>query len=181
MASRRQNHASNKLRSIVQRPIPATSEKRYISGNAALNLPAPEGTSGDWHFFATFMMFADKQPPDQIFLAGEGTKVNTNRVFGSYGVYECTQALSKLGLRTAWSKNFSANHHRAILDLLYDRIVTYGNPVGLEGATEDWLDSDEQKEFLLSKALDMLPHLNDAQQAELRRWVENERRAGYRS
>ena len=23
---------------------------RYISGKAALNLPTPEGTSGDWHF-----------------------------------------------------------------------------------------------------------------------------------
>jgi len=31
------------------------SEARYISGIHALNLPAPEGTSGDWHFLNVFL------------------------------------------------------------------------------------------------------------------------------
>ena len=40
---------------MYQMFIPADlSEERYISGMEALNLPAPEGTSGDWHFVNVF-------------------------------------------------------------------------------------------------------------------------------
>ena len=34
----------------VQTTIPETSTTRYISDKPALNIPAPEDTTGDWHF-----------------------------------------------------------------------------------------------------------------------------------
>ena len=46
------------------------SPERYISGFPALNLPSPEGTSGNWHFGGAF--YRKKKDAGTIFLAGEG-------------------------------------------------------------------------------------------------------------
>jgi hypothetical protein len=34
--------------------IPPTSMECYLTGNVALNIPAPEGSNGDWHALAIF-------------------------------------------------------------------------------------------------------------------------------
>ena len=71
------------------------SKTRYISGIAALNLPAPEETSGDWHFLNVFFR-KDQTRIREIYIAGDNGEVNTNQIFGDYGIYECSEALKSV-------------------------------------------------------------------------------------
>lgn len=56
-------------------PFLETSLQGYITGKTALNIPAPECTSGDWHFRPTF---ESPSSLGSMCLAGEGLKRNTN-------------------------------------------------------------------------------------------------------
>lgn len=162
--------------------IPITSLSRYITGMAALNLQAPEGTSGDWHFTNVYYAPAAGDTIS-LQLAGEGETINTNNIYGDYGVYECSTTMRKAGLSIPAhiSAVYAANHYRAILDLLFRSLQLHHKVIGLIGATEDWLDTNEQKEFLLQKATDMLSFLSPIDAAELQKWIDKERIPGYRS
>ena len=118
----------------------------------AINLPAPEGTTGDWH--EVFFWRAGIDEPCSVDLAGEGTDWNTNPIYGDYGVYEGKNILIKKGLYVKDDINevFIANHFRAILDLLYNSLKKYKVVINLTGATDDWLDTPEQKAELIEKA-----------------------------
>jgi hypothetical protein len=155
------------------------STSRYISGHAALNLPAPEDTSGDWHFFAYFFRY---EPGDVAHIAGEGETVNTNHIYGDYGIYDCTNALRTRGLvHEGGGTPYAANHFRAILDLLYEGLIHDKYPRHVQFASEDFLDTSEEKDFLLEKATSMMPFLTENRQALLQQWLEKEKLPGYRA
>src|SRR4051794_10608739 len=117
--------------------IPATSPTRYLTGACALNIPAPEQTTGDWHFQNVF--FISPLPP-QIAGEGEDTLVNTNPIFGAYGIHECSEVLKKLGLSLPENAPvYAANHYRAILDLLISS-ARAERPADYLAQPEDWLD-----------------------------------------
>lgn len=121
--------------------MPETSPTRYLTGMVALNIPSPEGTGGDWHFWG---IFDSPRFPDNLTLAGEGLEWNTNLVFGNYGIHECSDILRSRGVFIPEGVYvFSANHYRAILDMLYDSIEKGQVPQYL--AIDDWLDTEEQK------------------------------------
>ena len=109
--------------------------------------------------------------------------MNINRIYEQYGVYECSKAMREVGLDIpeGMAHVYAANHFRAILDMLYRSLIRHHKVIALAGATEDWLDSQEQKEFLLEKAAEMLPFLDKGQKANLRKWINQERPPGYRS
>jgi len=168
---------------VRQVPIPHTTPGHYITGIPALNLPAPEGTSGDWHFYAVYYDTVDNNGGTSVVLqlAGDGEVLNTNNIYGRYGIYECSAAMKKYGLIIPNRKAYAANHFRAILDMLYWSLIRYHKVIGLIGATEDWLDTNEQKDFLLKKAEKMLPFLcRKTEQIELQNWIDRERLPGYR-
>lgn len=154
------------------------SKERYISGIHALNLPAPEDTSGDWHFSNVFYHEEDGVT---VNLAGKGEEIDTNFIFGNYGIYLCNDALKKRGLVANGVRSYAANHFRAILDLLYREIKEGRYPYYLFGASEDFLDTEEEKRILLEKTLIMLPFLSSEKQKILSEWVSKERVPGYRS
>ncbi len=167
-----------------QAPIPVTTPTHYITGIPALNLPAPEGTTGDWHWSTVFYNATDNnRPAIPLQLAGESEPLDTRHIYGQYGIYEGSTAMMDVGLDIPESMPdvYAANHFRAILDMLYWSLIKYHRVIALDGATEDWLDSQEQKEFLLEKAAKMLPFLDKGQQANLQRWINQERPPGYRS
>ena len=121
--------------------MPETSPTRYLTGMVALNIPAPEGTGGDWHFWG---IFDSPRFPDNLTLAGEGLEWNTNALFGDYGIHECSEELRRRGVIVPDGMPvYSANHYRAILDMLYDSIEKGQVPQYL--AIDDWLDTEEQK------------------------------------
>ena len=151
-------------------------EDRYISGKAALNLPAPEETSGDWHFLNIF--YTEK--PSEVFVAGRDGRVDTNAIWGDWGIYPCSEGLNRRDLK-ADGTPYAANHFRAILDLLYLSLRDNHFPFHMQEATEEYLDTQEQKELLISKAREMLPFLTDQQKELLLRWLEIEARPGYKA
>jgi hypothetical protein len=154
------------------------SEERYISGIHALNLTPPENTSGDWHFSNVF--YHEKNNV-VITLAGNGENINSNLIFGNYGIYDCTETLKKRGLKANGNVSYAANHFRAILDLLYERIKEGKYPSYLQGMSEDFLDTESEKEILLEKAEMMLPFLSLEEQEILLKWIGKERIPGYRA
>jgi hypothetical protein len=158
----------------LQRRIPGNlSEKRYISGMAALNLRAPENTSGDWHFGNVFY---NREPQNNaVTVAGEGEELNTNHIFRNYGIYDCTDVLRGQGLHAEGAPAFAANHFRAILDLAFECLRDQRPPLYLAGATSDYLDTEEEREFVLDKAAMMSPHLSESAQAMLSQWIAKER------
>lgn len=155
------------------------SEQRYISGMYALNLPAPEDTSGDWHFLSVF--YRKSITPHTVMIAGEGEKINTNHIFGKDGIYVCDKALARRGLKADGKTSYAANHFRAILDLVHSSLQDNIYPSRLSGASEDYLDTDDEKNILLEKATAMLPHLSSNASEMLQKWIEEERKPGYRS
>ena len=93
----------------------------YWTGSLALNLPAPEGTSGDWHKVGRI------RPGDETRLrrwcAGSELFSDTRNLMELDGVYDCTDTLRKQGFVTD-GPIYAANHFRALIDLVvtwYDR------------------------------------------------------------
>ena len=67
-----------------------------------------------------------------------------------------------------------ANHYRAILDLLYESLTHYGRVYNLTGATGDWLDTPEQRRFVLEQATRMAPYVDEESRIQLEQWVKKE-------
>lgn len=157
-----------------------TTPTHYISGKHALNLPAPEGTSGDWHMRAVFYDITGDNSSLSLLLAGDGETLNTNHIYGSYGIYECTDAMKRCGLNVPeGTENYAANHFRAILDMVYNTLKKHSRVVGLQCSTDEWLDTQAQKKELLTQALKMKPFLTAQEQVELDKWIEYEKTNEY--
>lgn len=163
--------------------IPPTTPTQYITGIPALNLPAPEGTTGDWHFISTFYAVNKSGKKLDLQLAGDGQVLDTNHIYGSYGIYECGSAMRERGLQIPLEMTavYAANHNRAILDMVYRSLLVHHKVLGLVGAAEAWLDTQEQKLFLLEKAAEMLSFVGEREREALRCWIDKEREPGYRS
>ena len=159
-----------------QTTIPETSITHYITDLPALNIPAPQDTTGDWHFDNMFFDVTGEGQPLALKMAGEGESLNTNHIYGTYGIHECSAALIKRGitLPDGMTEVWSANHFRAVLDMAYESLTLHGKVMRLIGAAEDYFDTEEQKRELLTKALDMMPYLTKAQGEELQKWIDRE-------
>lgn len=147
--------------------FPETSRRRYVTGMAGLNIPAPENTGGDWHFEGTF-----RSPsfPNNISLAGEGLDWNTNALFGEYGIHECSDILRSRGIFIPEGVHvFSANHYRAILDMLYRSVSSGRIPQHL--AIGDWLDTEEHKKVFFCLLDQFFHRLLPDEQRLISSWV----------
>lgn len=127
---------------IDRRPalIPPTTFRTYLSGFTALNIPAPEGTGGDWHAPTALL-----DPGSTFSLAGEGPHcfVNANAVFGKDGIHECSDTLRGMGATVApGARVYAGNHYRAIVDLLVEQ-ARARLPVFDLIDPEDYLDTQE--------------------------------------
>ena len=158
---------------LRQVEIPPTDPEHYITGLYALNVQAPEGTSGDWHDVFHWQEGYDN--PSQVTLGGS-TEIDTAPIYGGWGVYEGRDRLLTMGLAVPPEARevYLANHTRAILDLLYRSLTRWGRVLNLTGAATDWLDTYEQGVFLLKQSEHLAPHFPEAAQDELRRWIEGE-------
>ena len=124
--------------------IPWTTPTRYVTGIYALNIQAPEGTSGDWH--DVFTWIEGYQPERVILVGGDTEEINTVPIYGSLGIYEGLGNLLQRGLELpdGMTEAYVANHTRAILDMLYGTLHRHGKIYNLIGAATDWLDTLEQ-------------------------------------
>ncbi|MHB1730418.1 MAG: hypothetical protein ACYCVG_05550 [Leptospirillum sp.] len=147
--------------------FPYTSPTRYLTGMTALNIPAPENTGGDWHFSGAFR---SSSFPENLKLAGEGLEWNTNALFGEYGIHECSDILRSRGISIPDGVQvFSANHYRAILDMLWRSVSSGRIPQHL--AIEDWLDNEEQKSVLFSLLDRFFQQFSPVEQRLISSWI----------
>lgn len=163
-----------------QLEIPPTDPAHYITGIYALNLPAPEGTTGDWHDVFHWRQGIDR--PGHVLIGGS-EELDTNAIYDNLGIYEGKASLQNLGLDLPLGTEhiYVANHFRAILDLLYRSLSRYQAVFNLTGATEDWLDTPEQCDYLLDQAARLAPSLTERAQAALRSWINHERQGTART
>lgn len=157
-----------------QLEIPPTDPAHYITGVYALNIPAPEGTTGDWHDVFHWREGIDR--PGRV-LVGGSEELDTNPIYGTLGIYEGKARLESLGLELppGTEQVYVANHSRAILDLLYRSLTRFQAVFNLTGATEDWLDTPEQRDYLLTQAERLTPTLAERGRAALGDWIKHER------
>ncbi len=149
--------------------FPITSPKRYLTGMTALNIPAPENTGGDWHFSGAFR---SSSFPENLKLAGEGLEWNTNALFGEYGIHECSDILRSRGISIPDGVQvFSANHYRAILDMLYRSVSSGRIPRHLE--IEGWLDTEDHKKTLFELLNRFLPNFSSSEKELVSSWMKS--------
>lgn len=154
--------------------IPRTRRDLYITGYYALNVRAPEGTTGDWH---NPFRYKNPERPPKVSLAGEGLDWNTNPFLVDWGIYEGKNTFlrMKLHMDPDIKEVYIANHFRAILDLLYRDIKVTGRGDTLKYATSDWLDTQGQKDLLLEKATLLQNAFEGKNKQALLDWIEIER------
>jgi hypothetical protein len=161
---------------MPQKLIPQTSSQLYISGLYALNLPGE--TSGDWHFSSVW--FSDKE--EVVPLAGGAKETDTHSIFGNLGVIDGTAVVGSAKLDNCGQKRiFVANHYRAILDLMV--VGARRGYMGIvDGATREYLDTEEQKAFILDKAKLALSSdaLTSQEKERINGWIAKENRNVYR-
>lgn len=151
--------------------FPKTTPNHYLTGTTALNIPFPEEGYGDWHFIEAFYGRDDKQP--KLFVAGEGEDWNTNKIFGNFGVNECSELLRKLGLAIPrGEKVYSAGHYRAVLDMLYRCVKKGYYPHHID--LDQWFDTQEQKNTLFKQAKIMRNYLNKDEWNIVEKWIQNQ-------
>ncbi len=121
--------------------IPELKPGQYLSGRAALNLPATGGT-GDWHRVQTF--HRPRLRLSRAFICGPGCEVDTSSLLGQAGIYDATAMLDELGILHDSLSVRVASHARAVADLVLDAVLCDREP-GHEWL-DDWLprESDQQ-------------------------------------
>lgn len=148
--------------------LPKTTPLRYLTGKTALNIPAPEGTTGDWHFFESFFGRGSIRP--KFFVAGEGYFPDTQTIFGDYGIYDCSDLLREKGIYIEDNeKVYSANHKRAVLDLLYSSLEKDEYPYHID--IDDWIDIDSEKQELIEHIKKLNQFLQKEASAKLQLWL----------
>ena len=149
--------------------LPKTTPTCYLTGMTALNIPAPEGTTGDWHFEESFLGRGNIRP--KIFVAGEGRALNTNPILGALGVYDCSSILRAKGIVIAAEERiYAANHCRAVLDMLYNAIQRKEYPHHI--TVDDWLDIDAVRKRLFENIPTLNSFLKEEEKIILTSWVE---------
>ncbi|MFZ3047975.1 MAG: hypothetical protein WA151_18835 [Desulfatirhabdiaceae bacterium] len=134
--------------------LPHTSEKNYITGKAALNVPNEDGSFADWHF-------------DEVFLSGRGKirvagkdAPETAHLLGSYGIRECGGILRRFGVSVQTEeKVYVANHIRALLDMVLNSLAK--NRIPEHVTIEDMLDTTEEREELQTQVKQLKQKITD--------------------
>jgi hypothetical protein len=159
-----------------QKEIPETTIDRYISGEYALNLPSE--FSGDWHFSSVW--YSDK--PEMVTFMSDDIGFNTNLIWGDFGITNRIQAYKDANLDTSRHVCiYTADCFRAILDLMI--LGSIKNYMGIVvGATMDYLDTEDQKHFILDKASEALQSdlLSSEQKMRIQHWITSESKSAYR-
>jgi hypothetical protein len=137
-------------------PIPNTSERSYITGIAALNVPNEDLSFADWHFDEMFL--SGRRTPR---VAGIDTK-STFDLLGNYGIRECSGVLRRCGVSLPTDdKVYAASHIRAILDLvifsiLKNRLPEHVTVHDMLDASEDVAELQTQVNALKQKLTDQI-------------------------
>lgn len=155
--------------------IPKTTVSTYISGLESLNLDLEDGTGFDWHFHNFW-----GNESRQIKLYGKGTDVDTNHIYGYYGIADRSRRLA-LNHIVSVDPIYIANHHRAALDSLYEYLTKYNTIGYVKGCVEDYFYREEEAKKLFRQILRMRIYLDEERREILDEWLAREFRKWYKS
>lgn len=161
-------HLDHKYQKTIPNDL---SKERYISGFPALNLQSPEGTSGDWHFLDNYYAIDEAGVREINFVAGTRGRVDTNHIFGDFGIYEAGDVLSSCGL-VFNGVPYAANHFRAVLDVLFLYLSLSKRPISIHNAAYAFFDTQQQQMLLLTKAERLYDYCDDERYLILKRWLD---------
>lgn len=134
--------------------LPTTSEKNYLTGQAALNVPTEGGDFADWHFTEVFISGRGKLP-----VAGRDLP-DSGQYLGNYGVRECSDILRQHGVNIApGQKVYVASHVRAALDIVLSAVSKGKVPHHI--TIEDTLDSPEDQKELQDQISNLRSRITD--------------------
>jgi hypothetical protein len=134
--------------------LPHTSERNYITGKAALNVPNEDGSFADWHFDEVFLSGRGK-----IRIAGKDAPETVN-LLGNYGIRECSGVLRRFGVSVQTDeKVYAANHIRALLDMVLTSLAK--NRIPEHVTIEDMLDTTEEREELRTQVNQLKQKITD--------------------
>lgn len=148
--------------------LPKTSQEHYLTGITALNIPDEfDVTTGDWHMSEAFNPGFGRVPVFNLSL----DYVPTNDIFGTDSIRECSATLKQYGYEPT-DVVYSANHYRAIADMVYDDLRHEQN---FEGAIilDDWLPKDEHKHKFFIFFENAKPYLSEEQWSRYLSWKNN--------
>jgi hypothetical protein len=145
-----------------------TSSEKYLTGNTALNIPTEDGDFADWHGTSIFSSGNSK-----YIIAGENSR-DTNNIFGSYGVRECSSIIKQYFGLVFSDKVYAANYIRALLDIVFNTSFDGRKPT--KKVRDILSKSFEQSEFW--KRFNILKkQINNKIQLQILTEWENENRA----
>jgi hypothetical protein len=149
--------------------------KEYITGFYALNIHHPGSKrepTGDWH--GSIWKPIREVPHKDVTYAGIGRPINSFALWGNFGIYEEKEFFETNRIKIVSGPVFVADYYRAVLDLLYHSLMTYGDILNLNCATDDYFDTGDQKDIILSKIEEARTVLSGRANRSLDRWIENE-------
>ncbi len=139
----------------------------YLTGGTALNIPSTEGT-GDWHIGGTLLY------PERFRVAGKDY-VSTNTIFGSEGIFDCTEVLKERGVRVPEGVTvYAANHYRAVGDVIVNALKkgwSWKDSV----FADDWFPGDKEKIQLRDFLVKAMPKLLPVEREEITSWMRREK------
>ena len=103
----------------------------------------------------------------------------TNPIYGYYGVANREERLNKLGLKI--KKVYVANHHRAILDLVFDSLTRYNRIGYAKGCVRDFFFDSKNAQQLFNQLIQMVNYLDEDNKEVLNEWLSREFRPIYKA
>jgi hypothetical protein len=153
--------------------IPLTTISKYISGLHSLNVDLGDGTGYDWHFMNYWL---DGSNPIKTY--GSGSLTDTNPFYGYYGIADRSAELRKIGINA--KVVFMANHHRAILDLVYESLIRHEQIGYAKGCVGDYFFDKKDIFELFYQLILMLEILDEDRREILDEWLSREFRSLYK-
>lgn len=109
----------------IERPVPETTPKRYLSGMTTLCLPCPWTNFSDGQNNGPDHLYCFKDHPNPLPVWGEGEEFlkNTLHIYDDYGIHNYSEILYNAGFEHNYDTVYGADHYRAICDIVYANIV----------------------------------------------------------
>jgi hypothetical protein len=102
--------------------------------------------------------------------------VDTFSIWGSLGIYAEREAFLNMGIAVNGESVYVADHYRAVLDLVFYNLKTYGDILNMNGDVDRFFDTDEQKKLLFEYMVKCRRYIDEEAGSNLEKWVTYEMR-----
>jgi hypothetical protein len=154
--------------------------EKYITGYYALNIHHAgkvDEPTGDWH--GSIWEGIKEIGDTRILCGGKDQAVNTFPIWGSMGIYAEREAFLNMGIAVNGEKVYVADYYRAVLDLVFYNLKTYGDILNMNGDVDSFFDTDEQKKLLFEYIVQCRRYIDEGAESNLDKWIAHEMQGTY--